>query len=152
MPDLRAPPAPTTPAPTSEAGKTKSLNGSPNYQSQGQSRSGQQKVVGGLARLVVVSNRVGVPGDSAQRAGGLEGALRPVLQKNGGVWLGWSGKVAAGNELETRSVRHTSQNAFQGHYTGSPWWRAQSPPPDWREMSAVHGAVAVSWSSRFYFS
>src|SRR5215471_11424537 len=64
--------------------------------------------VGGqlLGRLVVVSNRVSVPGDSAQRAGGLEVALRPALEKNGGVWLGWSGKVAAGNELETRSVQH----------------------------------------------
>jgi trehalose 6-phosphate synthase len=58
-----------------------------------------------VARLVVVSNRVSVPGDSAKRAGGLEVALRPALQRNGGVWLGWSGKIAAGNELETRSVR-----------------------------------------------
>ncbi len=81
----------------------------------------------GLARLVVVSNRVGVPGDSAQRAGGLEVALRPALQKNGGVWLGWSGKVAAGNELETRSVRHKnieyvvsdlSKEDFEEYYSG----------------------------------
>jgi len=59
-----------------------------------------------LGRLVVVSNRVSVPGDGAARAGGLEVALRPALQNNGGVWLGWSGKVAAANELETWSVRH----------------------------------------------
>jgi hypothetical protein len=44
-----------------------------------------------LARLLVVSNRVSVPGDGSTRAGGLEVALRPALQKNGGVWLGWSG-------------------------------------------------------------
>ena len=45
--DLDAPDliAPTTPAPKTEAGKTKDrLNGGPNYQSQGQSRSGHQKV------------------------------------------------------------------------------------------------------------
>ena len=80
-----------------------------------------------LARLVVVSNRVSVPGDSAQRAGGLEVALRPALQKNGGIWLGWSGKVAAGNELETRSVRHKnieyvvtdlSKEGFEEYYSG----------------------------------
>ena len=42
-----------------------------------------------LARLVVVSNRVSVPsGDGAKRAGGLEVALRPALQHNGGVWFG----------------------------------------------------------------
>jgi hypothetical protein len=46
--DLDAPDliAPTTPAPKTEAGKTKDrLNGGPNYQSQGQSRSGRQKLV-----------------------------------------------------------------------------------------------------------
>jgi len=55
-----------------------------------------------LARLLVVSNRVSVPGDGSTRAGGLEVALRPALQKNGGVWLGWSGTVAPADELETR--------------------------------------------------
>jgi trehalose 6-phosphate synthase len=60
-----------------------------------------------LARLVVVSNRVSVPsGDGAKRAGGLEVALRPTLQHNGGVWLGWSGKVAAPDQRETHSVKH----------------------------------------------
>jgi len=59
-----------------------------------------------LARLVVVSNRVSVPaGEGAKRAGGLEVALRPALQRNGGVWFGWSGKVAAPGALETRSVK-----------------------------------------------
>jgi trehalose 6-phosphate synthase len=80
-----------------------------------------------LGRLVVVSNRVSVPGDSAARAGGLEVALRPALQKNGGVWLGWSGKVAAANELETWSVRHKnieyvvtdlSKEGFDEYYSG----------------------------------
>jgi trehalose 6-phosphate synthase len=80
-----------------------------------------------LGRLVIVSNRVSIPGESTQRAGGLEVALRPALQKNGGVWLGWSGKVAAGNELETRSVRHKnieyvvtdlSKEDFEEYYSG----------------------------------
>ena len=46
-----------------------------------------------MARLVVVSNRVGVP-DSGTRAGGLEVAIRPALRRRGGVWFGWSGKIA----------------------------------------------------------
>ena len=80
-----------------------------------------------MGRLVVVSNRVSAPDDSAQRAGGLEVALRPALQKNGGVWLGWSGKVAAGNELETRSIRQKnieyvvtdlSKEDFEEYYSG----------------------------------
>jgi hypothetical protein len=44
--------SPTAPAPKTEAGKTKDrLNGGPNYQSQGQSRSGEQKVVNAARTL-----------------------------------------------------------------------------------------------------
>jgi trehalose 6-phosphate synthase len=58
------------------------------------------------ARLVVVSNRVSVPaGDGAKRAGGLEVALRPALQHNGGIWMGWSGKIGAQDKLKTRSIK-----------------------------------------------
>jgi len=77
---------------------------------------------------VVISNRVSVPsGDGAKRAGGLEVALRPALQHNGGVWLGWSGKVGAPGQLETRSVKHKnveyvvtdlSKVDFQEYYNG----------------------------------
>jgi trehalose 6-phosphate synthase len=45
-----------------------------------------------VARLVVVSNRVGVP-DGTARAGGLEVAIRPALRQRGGVWFGWNGRV-----------------------------------------------------------
>ena len=47
-----------------------------------------------MARLVIVSNRVGIP-DGGARAGGLEVAIRPALKKRGGGWFGWSGKVTA---------------------------------------------------------
>lgn len=60
-----------------------------------------------MSRLAVVSNRVSVPSrDGGKRAGGLEVALRPALQHNGGVWLGWSGKVGARDKLRTRSIKH----------------------------------------------
>jgi trehalose 6-phosphate synthase len=81
-----------------------------------------------LARLAVVSNRVSVPaGDGAKRAGGLEVALRPALQHNGGVWLGWSGKVGAREKLRTRSIRHKNveyvvtdltRHDYQEYYSG----------------------------------
>ena len=47
-----------------------------------------------MARLVVVSNRVGVPDRGAARAGGLEVAIRVALKRHRGVWFGWSGRVA----------------------------------------------------------
>lgn len=80
-----------------------------------------------MGRLVVVSNRVSVPGDSTKRAGGLEVALRPLLQSKKGVWLGWSGKVTPPDEVETRCIRHKnvdhvitdlSQEDFEEYYKG----------------------------------
>src|SRR5262245_66543628 len=57
-----------------------------------------------LARLVVVSNRVGIP-DRGTRPGGLEVAIRPPLKRHGGLWFGWSGRVA---EEVQRGVRSGS--------------------------------------------
>jgi trehalose 6-phosphate synthase len=81
-----------------------------------------------LARLVVVSNRVSVPsGDGAKRAGGLEVALRPTLAQNGGLWLGWSGRVAPPEQRETGTVRHKNteyvvtdltEEDYQEYYNG----------------------------------
>ena len=45
-----------------------------------------------MGRLVVVSNRVADPRKPG--AGGLAVALGEALQQSGGLWFGWSGKVA----------------------------------------------------------
>ena len=86
-----------------------------------------------MARLAVVSNRVSVPlSDSAKRggvlrAGGLEVALRPALAHNGGIWVGWSGKVGAQDKLRTRSIKHNNveyvvtdltRHEFEEYYNG----------------------------------
>ena len=49
-----------------------------------------------MSRLVVVSNRVALPGEN--RAGGLAVALQAALedqasQRRGGLWFGWSGRI-----------------------------------------------------------
>ena len=49
-----------------------------------------------MSRLVVVSNRVALPGEN--RAGGLAVALQDALEdqaaeQRGGLWFGWSGKI-----------------------------------------------------------
>ncbi len=48
-----------------------------------------------MNRLVVVSNRVPLP-SAGQSAGGLAVALDGLMEKRGGLWFGWSGKVAEG--------------------------------------------------------
>lgn len=45
-----------------------------------------------MSRLIVVSNRVALPGES--RAGGLAVGLLAALRERGGLWFGWSGKTA----------------------------------------------------------
>jgi len=47
-----------------------------------------------LSRLVVVSNRVARPNQAKASEGGLAVALRGALKEKGGLWFGWSGKVA----------------------------------------------------------
>jgi trehalose 6-phosphate synthase len=54
----------------------------------------QEQGASALPRLVIVSNRVSVPGDRTARAGGLAVALRDALEHYGGVWFGWSGDIA----------------------------------------------------------
>ena len=46
-----------------------------------------------MTRLIVVSNRVATPGRQQAAQGGLAVALVAALQKEGGVWFGWNGKV-----------------------------------------------------------
>ena len=45
-----------------------------------------------MSRLVVVSNRVALPG-AGRQAGGLTVAVNAALRKQPGIWFGWSGKV-----------------------------------------------------------
>jgi len=46
-----------------------------------------------MNRLVVVSNRVPAPAAAGAQAGGLAVALDALMERRGGVWFGWSGKV-----------------------------------------------------------
>lgn len=55
-------------------------------------------------RLIVVSNRVALPRQNA--TGGLASALRAALQERGGLWFGWSGKLAT----ETAAEVHRQQD------------------------------------------
>ncbi len=47
-----------------------------------------------MSRLVVVSNRVILPSERVQRAGGLAVAIREALGRTGGLWFGWSGELS----------------------------------------------------------
>ena len=63
-----------------------------------------------MARLLIVSNRVALPGEQAARAGGLAIAVREALRRFGGLWIGWSGETAerAGNDLSIATTGRIS--------------------------------------------
>jgi hypothetical protein len=58
-----------------------------------------------MRRVVVVSNRVSLPEKKSGQAGGLATAVAPLLQAEGGLWFGWSGKVH--EEAEDQSLGFT---------------------------------------------
>jgi trehalose 6-phosphate synthase len=49
-----------------------------------------------MARLILVSNRVAVPGVGNRQAGGLTVAINATQKLHKSVWFGWSGEVAEG--------------------------------------------------------
>ena len=61
-----------------------------------------------MTRLVVVSNRVALPDEF--KPGGLASGMLAALRETGGIWFGWSGKLAA--ESAT-SVHVTRSNAIE---------------------------------------
>ena len=63
-------------------------------------------------RLAVVSIGFGSLRDGAARAGRV--ALRPALQHNGGVWLGWSGKV--GSQASPNAIDQTQERRIRRHH------------------------------------
>jgi len=62
---------------------------------------------GSMNRLVVISNRVPLPG-VGPRAGGLAVALDGLMEKRGGMWFGWSGAVS------THAAEHPVQITRSG--------------------------------------
>ena len=75
-----------------------------------------------MSRLVIVSNRVALPGEGAQRSGGLVTGLIGALHQAGGLWFGWSGKVeetqSAPIVLESEGVTYATIDLTRADYDG----------------------------------
>lgn len=68
---------------------------------------------GGGGRLVVVSNRVPVPGRRAAAGpGGLAVALDAALKEHGGIWFGWSGDSRPAIDADALDVRQVGRITF----------------------------------------
>ena len=53
--------------------------------------------VNALGRLIAISNRIPKPNERYS-AGGLAVAVRNALERQGGIWLGWSGEVSESSD------------------------------------------------------
>lgn len=85
-----------------------------------------------MGRLVVVSNRVALPGE--QKPGGLAIALRAALNGNGGLWFGWSGRRTdapsgtvhrvrdEGIDYCTLDLSHDDAQAYYRNYANRVLW------------------------------
>lgn len=80
-----------------------------------------------MSRLVVVSNRVASPEEGAQRSGGLVTGLVDALSQFGGLWFGWSGRLAETHSAELKIVKaggvtyatvDLSRADHEGYYNG----------------------------------
>ena len=80
-----------------------------------------------MARLVMVSNRLLAPRERGSRAGGLAIALREALQRQGGLWFGWSGEVVDAPSATARTTTagrityatlDLSQDDYDAYYIG----------------------------------
>ncbi len=78
-----------------------------------------------VARLVIVSNRVALPGE--KRAGGLAVAVKAALRGRKGVWCGWSGRTTedtpgAPEVIDGRNVTYVALDLsaadYQEYYNG----------------------------------
>jgi len=66
-----------------------------------------------VPRLIVVSNRVAVPGTEAPRqAGGLAVAVNAALKQREGIWFGWSGRVAEDGPAPRPTVVERQRRTF----------------------------------------
>jgi trehalose 6-phosphate synthase len=79
-----------------------------------------------MTRLVVVSNRVSVPGHNVP-PGGLAVGVLAALRQSGGLWFGWSGTTREGAEGSIESVEKDGirfvtidlpQASFEQYYNG----------------------------------
>ncbi|MCI4679611.1 trehalose-6-phosphate synthase [Rhodoblastus acidophilus] len=75
-----------------------------------------------MRRLVIVSNRVALPGEGAQRSGGLVTGVVDALHHSGGLWFGWSGKLKSARSpprlVEADGVTYATVDLTRADYDG----------------------------------
>ena len=120
-------------------------------------------------RLVVVSNRVAPIEEGQPTAGGLAAGVLEALQETGGLWVGWSGEIAAAGEsclqlerqkgrirLQTLDLAQADYNEYYRGFANSALWPVLHYRPELARFSRadfagyrrVNGLFAAAVSAK----
>ena len=89
-----------------------------------------------MSRLVVVSNRVVLPSERVQRAGGLAVAIREALARSGGLWFGWSGELVDAPPPTVQTARKGKMDFAVFDLTPAEFWARCDASPTLPETAA----------------
>ena len=114
-----------------------------------------------MNRLVVVSNRVPAPAAAGAQAGGLAVALDALLERRGGVWFGWSGKIVpeptntpqilrSGQvEYATCDLSPEEHDRYYNGFSNGTLWPLLHSMPDLMRLDRRNGQVYRDVNERF---
>jgi trehalose 6-phosphate synthase len=115
-----------------------------------------------MNRLVVVSNRVPAPSAAVNQAGGLAVALGGLMEKRGGVWFGWSGKVLSGAahapakvvshgkvDFATIDLTREEHDGYYSNYSNGVLWPLLHTMPDLMSFDRRDAQVYREVNARF---
>ena len=114
-----------------------------------------------MNRLVVVSNRVPAPAAAGAQAGGLAVALEALMERRGGVWFGWSGRVAetpeaAAKSMDSGRVQYSTvdltaeeHDRYYNEFSNSTLWPLLHSMPELMTFDRRNAAVYRAVNARF---
>jgi len=112
-------------------------------------------------RLVVVSNRVPAPAAAGAQAGGLAVALESLMERRGGVWFGWSGRVtetpsAVARSVDSGRVQYSTvdltaeeHDRYYNEFSNSTLWPLLHSMPELMTFDRRNAAVYRAVNDRF---
>ena len=114
-----------------------------------------------MNRLVVVSNRVPAPAAAGAQAGGLAVALESLMERRGGVWFGWSGRVtetpaSAAKSVDSGRVQYSTfdmtaeeHDRYYNEFSNSTLWPLLHSMPELMTFDRRNAVVYRAVNSRF---
>ena len=114
-----------------------------------------------MNRLVVVSNRVPAPSAAGAQAGGLAVALESLMERRGGVWFGWSGRIVdapsgAAKMVDSGQVQFATldlsaeeHERYYNEFSNSTLWPLLHSMPELMTFDRRNAVVYRSVNERF---